>query len=619
MGNDIPPPPEDDSELPPPPAEIAEQTRHYPEIEVHKSGPFATLKRAVVIFEKDIRTMAKHGLVSSVILFVFLLIIFSIMSFAMKQAMSFDIGEMMGGDDFDAPWATERNPPVADAGNDRTVPAGTTVILDASGSYDDDEIVYYMWSFYEGNWPVELYGEQVPYTFNLVGEYNIHLTVVDYSINQAEDTVMITVTPSTSDSEPPQAMVPWGTSVQVGDTMTLDGSDSTDNDEIVSWIWTFDDGIRRMLTGEQVPYRFENAGNEIWISLTVVDGAGNWQSNGFGVYVEPDTEDGGWLWAEINDVGMVILGDDVTLNGADSESGSGMISDYEWYVKHNDTLLEFEGENVDLTPTELGMYEVTLLVRDPYGYYATTETQFLVAPAGVDPDAISWTSTPFGVDVSFNLLTYAYGVALLASVIFVGGLFAKGFSHEIQKGTIKVLFFGPISVTTTIFSKLLYPIVVGPFLIFPLVLSVLATFEQDPGEIFVITLVAYLLVVLTMVAAAYGSCLVYIATRRMVLKPPVFSRIFMYLSLLGTLTVFEWFSFVLDMWLEVDTYGDMYDKYAGGIALFSPFHQGGVYLSNRIMDTAQNPDWAMFLIPVMLIVFGLIASKRLYPDLFSRE
>jgi hypothetical protein len=237
----------------------------------------------------------------------------------------------------------------------------------------------------------------------------------------------------------------------------------------------------------------------------------------------------------------------------------------------------------------------------------------------VDPNIIAWNSTPFGVDVSFNLLTYAYGVALLSSVIFVGGLFAKGFAHEIQKGTVKVLFFGPISVTTMIFSKILYPIVVAPFFIFPLVMFALATFEQDTAQIFTITLVAYLMAVLTMVAAAYGSCLIYFGAKRMVLKPSVVSRMFLYFSLLGTLTVFEWLSFVLDMWLKVDTYGNMYDSYSGGIAMFSPFHQGGIILSNMIMGTTQSPDWAMFAIPIALIVIGVAVSHKLYPDIFSRE
>ena len=210
-------------------------------------------------------------------------------------------------------------------------------------------------------------------------------------------------------------------------------------------------------------------------------------------------------------------------------------------------------------------------------------------------------------------------MALLSSVIFVGGLFAKGYSHEIQKGTIKVLFFGPISVTTTVFSKILYPIVVGPFLIFPLVMLSLSTFGQDPGEIFVITLVAYLLAAITMVAAAYGSSLIYMVAKRMVLKPTVISRMFLYFSLLGTMTVFEWLSVVLDMWLKVDTYGDLYDSYGGGAALLSPFHQGGVYLSSRILETAQSPDWWVFSIPAVLIVLGILASRKLYPDLFSRE
>ncbi|HUV60676.1 MAG TPA: PKD domain-containing protein [Thermoplasmata archaeon] len=625
MEEDIPLPPEEDDELPPPPSDIAEETKHFPPIKTKKSGPLATIRRALVIFEKDIRTMAKHGLISSIILFVFLIVVFSIMSFSMKQAMSFDIGGMMGGDEIDVPWATENNPPVADAGNDRSIPAGTTIMLDASGSYDDDRIVYYFWSFYDGIRQIELYGEQVPYTFYMIGEYEIRLTVVDYSINQAEDTIWITVNQAGSDTEWPQAVAPMSTTVLVGDTMTLYGGDSTDNVGIVNWTWTFYDGIDRVLFGEEVDYTFQNAGyGEIWITLTVTDAAGNYQSNGFGVYVEPEQEQEGWLWAEIEDVGLVVLGDEVTLDGSKSESESSMIESWTWYVKHNNTISVLSGETVVFTPQEWGIYDVTLIVRDVYGYYASSNqddrrTQFLVAPAGTDADAISWSSTPFGIDVSFNLLTYAYGVALLSSVMFIGGLFAKGYSHEIQKGTIKVLFFGPISVTTVIFSKILYPIVIGPFLIFPLVMFSLSTFGQDPGEIFMITMVAYLLAVTTMVAAAYGSCLIYLLAKRMVLKPSVISRMFLYFSLLGTLTVFEWMSFVMDMWLKVETYGNMYDDYGGGLALLSPFHQGGVYISSVIMGTSQSPEWGVFIIPIALIALGVMASKKLYPDLFSRE
>ncbi len=629
MEEDLPLPPEDDDELPPPPSDIAEETKHFPAIKTKKSSPLATIRRALVIFEKDIRTMAKHGLISSVILFIFLMIIFSIMSFSMKQAMSFDIGGLMEGDEIDAPWAIETNPPTADAGDDRSVPAGTTITLDASGSFDDDRIVHYEWRFWEVDHEVSLYGERVPYTFNYIGEYNISLVVADYSINIAEDNVIITITRGTADDESPQAVLPpeiveLGVDVEVGTTVDFNGSGSMDNVGVVNWTWTwrtFDDNVQRIIYGAETSYTFEYATHgETWITLTVRDAAGNYQSFGFSLNVRPLDGVDGWPWANIRDIGLVSLGDTIVLDGSDSGTDSGAIESYAWYVKHNATYTILEGEVAELTPDEWGMYDIMLVVRDTAGNYNIAKSGTIVAPLGVeDVNALTWGSTPFGIDVSFNLLTYAYGVALLSSVIFVGGLFAKGYSHEIQKGTIKVLFFGPISVTTTIFSKILYPIVIGPFLIFPLVMFSLSTFGQDPGEIFLITTVAYLLAVTTMVAAAYGSCIIYMFMKRMVLKPSVISRMFLYFSLMGTLTVFEWLSFVMDMWLKVETYGNMYDDYGGGIALLSPFHQGGLYLSGAIMETAHSPDWGVFIIPIALIAIGVIASKKLYPDLFSRE
>ena len=93
---------------------------HYPEIKVKRSGPFATLRRAVTIFEKDLRTMAKHGLISSVIMVVFLGVVFTIASSLMAMALTFEFGE--GGDGGDGeginlPGATESVPPVADPGS----------------------------------------------------------------------------------------------------------------------------------------------------------------------------------------------------------------------------------------------------------------------------------------------------------------------------------------------------------------------------------------------------------------------------------------------------------------------------------------------------------------------
>jgi hypothetical protein len=122
-----------------------------------------------------------------------------------------------------------------------------------------------------------------------------------------------------------------------------------------------------------------------------------------------------------------------------------------------------------------------------------------------------------------------------------------------------------------------------------------------------------------MASAAYGSCLIYLAANRMVLKPTVVTRVFMYLSLVASMTVFEWLSFLLDMRANTDHWGDLYLEYGESIAVFSPFHQGGVLLSDLILGSGATMDLWVFAIPAILIVTGVAASHRLYPDLFSRE
>ncbi len=617
---DMPLPPPDD-ELPPPPSDLSDGTKSYGDIQTKKSGPSATLRRAFTIFEKDFLTIAKHGLISSVILFVFLAIIFNIMSFAMSEAMKFNIGEMGDGDEGPGtlPNSDDHIDPIADAGSPRTVVSGTTVTFDASDSTDNVALIYYVWSFNENSMDIELYGEVVHYTFHAVGTYEVSLLVVDSSWNMNQTSISVTVTLAGSDNQPPFANAGPEQSVTAGSLVTLDGSNSTDDVLVANWTWVFRDyqyAIERVLYGAGPTYRCENAG-ELNIQLIVRDAAGNTAMSGTTVHVMPTGMDTNPPEARMTLDSQVTIGDDVQLDASESFDDQG-IHDYIWFIGHNSTLRKINGQSTSFTAEEQGMYEVILAVRDNSGNIGTEEREVLVFPAGVDPDTISWSSTPFGTDVSFNLLTYVYGIALLSSVIFVGGLFAKGFTHEITKGTIKVLFFGPISVTTMVFSKILYPIFVAPIFIFPLVVVSLTVFEQSLGDILMITMVSYVLAVVTMVAAAYGSCLLYIGAKRMVLKPSIVSRMFLYFSLLATLTVFEWFTFVLDQWQRTTTWNALYED-LGVISMLSPFHQGGMFLSNTILGTTWSLDMWTIAIPVILIVGGLFASRKLYSDLFSRE
>jgi hypothetical protein len=576
------------------------------------------LRRALIIFEKDIKTMAKHGLVSAVILFIFLAIVFSIMSFSMKQAMQFSFDQ--GGDSKGIPGASGVDPPIANIAvtPSKSITAGTSVTLDASTSTDNGRIVYYVWNMNDGARDVDLYGRVVHFTFYAVGSYDVHLTVVDdeWNLNETSVTIDVSHALGSTDSEVPN--IPGGApfDAMLGVPVSLDGSMATDNVGVVNWTWIIGDVMEKVLYGENRSYAFNYAGS-FSIELVVRDAAGNSAQQGSSVNVPSMGGGSGQLQANVDIPQNVQIGDTVQLSSKGSTDNQGSFSTT-WFVKHNNTVITLNGDPASFTAEEFGPYEVTLIIRDSSGNYGEADGMTIATPPGMSFSMVSWTSTPFDIDISFNLLTYSYGIALLASVIFVGGLFAKGFTHEITKGTVKVLFFGPISVTTMIFSKILYPLVIGPIFIIPVVFIGLSQFDQSTADVLKIALVAYLMAAITMVSAAYGSCLIYIVAKRMVLKPSVISRMFLYFSLLGTLTVFEWLSFVLDQWQKTTSWDAMYQDYAW-IATFSPFHQGGMFLSNSLIGTHWALDLWAFIIPAVLIIGGALASSRLYGDIFARE
>ena len=613
-----PPAPPSDDELPPPPTDIVAESKGFPELKVKKPKPLATVRRAFIIFEKDIRTMAKHGLVSAVILFIFLAIVFSIMSFSMKQAMQFSFDQ--GGESKGIPGASGVDPPTANTAvtPSGSIVAGTSVTLDASTSTDNGRIVYYAWSIKDGVRDVDLYGQMVHFTFYAVGSFDVQLTVVDDEWNINETSVKIEVARATgsTDTEAPNIPDTPPFNANIGAPVDLNGSIATDNVDVVNWTWIIEDVRKNVLYGEVQSYVFNYAGS-FGITLSVRDAAGNTAKQWASVNVPSMGGGTETLQATADIPQNVQIGDTVQLSSRGSNDKQSS-SSTTWFVKHNNTIITLNGGTVSFTANEFGPYEVTMIVRDGSGNYGRTEGMTIATPPGMSFSTTSWTSTPFDVDISFNLLTYSYGIALLASVVFVGGLFAKGFTHEITKGTVKVLFFGPISVTTMIFSKILYPLIIGPIFIFPVVFIGLSQFDQSTADVLRITLVSYLMVAVTMVSAAYGSCLIYIAARKMVLKPSVISRMFLYFSLLGTLTVFEWLSFVLDQWQKTTSWDALYHDYTW-VAVLSPFHQGGMFLSNSLIGTHWALDLWVFIIPAVLIIGGALASSKLYGDIFARE
>ena len=133
-------------------------------------------------------------------------------------------------------------PPVADAGPDQLIiEIGTTVYLDGTQSYDPDgDDITYQWSFTStppGSNPI-LEDADTPTPYFVAGArggYTIQLIVTDPLGENSTDPVYVSF-----DNLKPVADVGTGGSVVVGETVTLDGSGSSDaNSDALTYQWAF--------------------------------------------------------------------------------------------------------------------------------------------------------------------------------------------------------------------------------------------------------------------------------------------------------------------------------------------------------------------------------------------
>ncbi|HIH00935.1 TPA: PKD domain-containing protein, partial [Thermoplasmata archaeon] len=242
--------------------------------------------------------------------------------------------------------------PVANAGLDVSVPSGSTVTLDGSLSSDNVAIVSYTWTFSDDG-SQSLDGEEADYTFENVGSFAITLTVEDAAGNSDTDLVTVTVYDATdpvADAGPDQT-------VAVGTEVTLDGSGSTDNDEIVSWVWTFEDyGDDQTLEGEEVDYTFEDVGTFV-VTLTVEDAAGNSDEDTVTIRVSSPPV------ANAGSPVTVTVGATVTFSGAGSTDDIG-IENYTWTFTYDGETQTLYGVAPSFTFDIAGLYTVTLTVED---------------------------------------------------------------------------------------------------------------------------------------------------------------------------------------------------------------------------------------------------------------
>ncbi|XP_015269172.1 PREDICTED: dyslexia-associated protein KIAA0319-like protein homolog [Gekko japonicus] len=135
-------------------------------------------------------------------------------------------------------------PPEADAGPDKelTLPVDSTT-LDGSKSSDDQKIVSYLWEKTRGPDGVKLENANSSITTVTgleVGTYEFTLTVKDERNLQSQSSVMVIVKEEMN--KPPIAKIAGNIVITLpGNTAELDGSRSTDDKGIISFLWTRDE------------------------------------------------------------------------------------------------------------------------------------------------------------------------------------------------------------------------------------------------------------------------------------------------------------------------------------------------------------------------------------------
>ncbi|MBS7657034.1 PKD domain-containing protein [Candidatus Bathyarchaeota archaeon] len=165
---------------------------------------------------------------------------------------------------------------------------------------------------------------------------------------------------SLSDTIPPVADAGPDLTVNEDTTMVFDGSGSSDNKGIVSYVWTFTDVVQKKLVGVSPEYVFENPGiYYVWLNVT--DLGGNWNTDELVITVLDVTKPVPKV--ELNQ----IVNEDtiVTLDGSKSTDNVGVTS-YTWTI-FEDTTIVLIGSTVEHNFSKPGVYTIMLNVTDAAG------------------------------------------------------------------------------------------------------------------------------------------------------------------------------------------------------------------------------------------------------------
>jgi hypothetical protein len=187
--------------------------------------------------------------------------------------VTLNVSDDAGNTDMDAFTVRVRDitPPEAVIGENMVVGQGDRVIINASNSTDNVGIVTYNWELSMGTVKETFHGPVFDHNLTQVGTYSLVLQVFDGSGLSDTDELLFLVL----DTEPPAADAGYDQAIELDGAVRFDGTNSTDNVGIVSWVWTFNyNQAQKVLEGNRSSFTFELLGTYV-VTLTTTDEAGN--------------------------------------------------------------------------------------------------------------------------------------------------------------------------------------------------------------------------------------------------------------------------------------------------------------------------------------------------------
>ena len=321
--------------------------------------------------------------------------------------------------------STMNSVPVAEAGPGQSAYVGDMVTLDGSGSHDDDgDLLTYLWSFVSsppGSTAALSDPTAVKPTFYVdkFGTYVVQLIVDDGKVKSAPDTVTITTqnSPPVADAGPDQT-------VYVTQTVTLDGSGSSDVDgDALTYKWSFSsrpDGSAAALSDPSAvkpTFAVDKFGTYV-VQLIVNDGTADSTADTVTI-------------TTLNSAPVANAGEDqtayvtqtLTLDGSKSSDVDGNLLTFSWSFTSRPpdsaaALLDSTAVKPAFTIDKPGTYVVQLIVNDgtvdsaPDTVTISTLNSAPVANAGEDQKAyVTQTVTLDGSessDVDGNILIFSW-------------------------------------------------------------------------------------------------------------------------------------------------------------------------------------------------------------------